>query len=64
MHPLILHELAKVKIAEELDYAERRRRYRTANTLGPRPIDFERLVARVRLFVTPRRSGDPSPAGA
>jgi hypothetical protein len=64
MHPLILHELAKVKLAEELEYAERQRRFRTANQLGTRPIDFGRLVARVRVIVAFGRPNEPARAGA
>lgn len=64
MHPLMIHELARIKIAEELEYAERRRRYRAATQDGARAIDFARLVARVRLIVSPRRSDRSAPAGA
>lgn len=64
MHPLIIHELARIKIAEELEYAERRRRYRAANQGGARAIDFGRLVARVRLIVGERGAGRPAPAEA
>jgi hypothetical protein len=64
MHPLMYHELARIKIAEELEYAERRRRYRAANQDGARAIDFGRLVARVRLVVGERRTGGPVPAKA
>jgi hypothetical protein len=63
MHPLMVHELARIKIAEELEYAERRRRYRAAEQHGARAIDFSRLVARVRL-IAGARSGRPEPAGA
>ena len=64
MHPLILHELAKVKLADELEYAERQRRFRAANQLGTGPIDFSRLVARVRVIVAFGRPGEAARAGA
>ena len=64
MHPLMIHELARIKIAEELEYAEHLRRYRAASRHGSRPIDFARLVARVRLIVGRRSSDRPAPAGA
>jgi hypothetical protein len=64
MHPAILHDLAKIKIAEELEYAERMRRYRAAETRGPRSIDFTRLAARIRLPFLDRGTGRPEPAGA
>jgi hypothetical protein len=52
MHPIMVHELAKIKIAEELEYAAKQRRFRDAVSDRPRSIDFssigERL--RVRLF--------------
>jgi hypothetical protein len=60
----MIHELARIKIAEELEYAERRRRYRAANQRGARSIDFGRLVARVRLVVGERGRGRPVPAKA
>lgn len=64
MHPLMIHELARIKIAEELEYAERRRRYRAANEDGTRAIDFTRLVARVRLIVAPHGKNRGAPAEA
>ena len=64
MHPLMIHELARIKIAEELEYAERRRRYRAATQDGTRAIDFTRLVTRVRLIVAPRGPNRRAPAGA
>ncbi len=64
MHPAMLHELARIKIAEELEYAERRRRYRAAQSTGPRAIDFSRLAARLRIPFLERGSGRPHTAGA
>lgn len=63
MHPLMVHELARIKIAEELEYAERRRRYRAAEQRGARAIDFGRLVARIRL-IAGAPTDRPAPAGA
>jgi len=51
MHPQIINELAKIKIAEQLEYASRQRRAREAVSERPRSIDFssvgERLRARI-----------------
>lgn len=53
MHPLILHDLAKLKMAEQLEYAERERRARlvAAASEGPRSIDFRSLVSRIKVRV-------------
>lgn len=63
MHPLMVHELARLKIAEELEYAERQRRFRAAQRQSGRAIDFSGLVGklRVRLARSPERA---APAGA
>jgi len=65
MHPYITHELAKIKIAEELEYAARQRRAKEAVSDRPRSIDFSNLGQRLRV----RLWGGPSwgggkPAGA
>jgi hypothetical protein len=66
MHPTVAYELAKIKIAEEQQYAARQRLAREAVREGPRAIDFgglgERL--RVRLFGGPAIGGRPAGAGA
>ncbi|HET9456187.1 MAG TPA: hypothetical protein VFO78_02510 [Candidatus Limnocylindrales bacterium] len=67
MHPTIYQELAKIKIADELAYADRQRLARLASADRNQPIDFRALVgrARVRLFGRPAaRPGGPLPAGA
>jgi hypothetical protein len=67
MHPTIYQELAKIKIAEELAYADRQRLARLASGERIRPIDFRSLVgrARIRLLGRPAgSSGRPLPAGA
>jgi hypothetical protein len=63
MHPLMIHELARLKIAEDLEYAERQRRFRAARRQNGRAIDFSGLVGklRVRFAGSPER---PAPAGA
>ncbi|HET9435465.1 MAG TPA: hypothetical protein VFO50_01300 [Candidatus Limnocylindrales bacterium] len=67
MHPTIYHELAKIKIADELAYADRQRLARLASGDTSHPIDFRALVgrARIRLFGRPSaRPSGPLPAGA
>ena len=49
MHPQMVHELAKIKIAEELEYAARMRRAREAVSDRPRSIDFSNLGQRLRI---------------
>jgi hypothetical protein len=51
MHPYITHELAKIKIAEELEYAARQRRAREAVVDRPRSIDFASLGQRLKVKV-------------
>jgi hypothetical protein len=62
MHPYLTHELTKIKIAEELEYASRQRRAREAVSNRPRSIDFssigERL--RIRLFGGSALGGTPT----
>jgi len=62
MHPYLTHELTKIKIAEELEYASRQRRAREAVSNRPRSIDFssigERL--RIRLFGGSTLAGTPT----
>ena len=65
MHPHISYELAKLKIAEDIEYAARERRAREAVSDRPRSIDFSNLGQRLRV----RLLGGPSwgggkPAGA
>jgi hypothetical protein len=62
MHPTITHELAKIKIAEELDYAARQRRAREAVSDRPRSIDFSSFGQRlkVRLFGGSAFGGKPT----
>jgi len=62
MHPLITHELAKIKIAEQLEYASRQRRAREAVSERPRSIDFSSLGQRlrVRLFGGSALGGKPT----
>jgi hypothetical protein len=62
MHPYIAQELAKIKIAEELEYASRQRRAREAVRNGPRSIDFSSIGQRlrVRLFGGPALGGKPT----
>lgn len=69
MHPHIYHELAKIKIAEELQYAARQRMLRDAVSDRPRSIDFSSLGQRlrVRLFggtAWGGKSTGGTPAGA
>jgi hypothetical protein len=49
MHPHIYQELAKIKIAEELQYAARQRLLRDAVSDRPRSIDFSSLGQRLRV---------------
>jgi hypothetical protein len=66
MHPHIYHELAKMKIAEELEYAARQRWAREAVGDRPRSIDFSNLGQRlrVRLFGGTLLGGKPAGASA
>lgn len=66
MHPFMTGELAKIKIAEELEYAARQRRARESVSSRPRSIDFSTLgqKLRVRLFGGPALGGKPAGAGA
>jgi hypothetical protein len=62
MHPYITHELAKIKIAEELEYAARQRRAREAVSNRSRSIDFSTLGQRlkVKLLGGPALGGKPT----
>jgi hypothetical protein len=62
MHPYIAQELAKIKIAEELEYASRQRRAREAVSNRPRSIDFSSLGQRlrIRLFGGSALGGTPT----
>ena len=51
MHPTMTGELAKIKIAEQLEYAARERRAREAVD-RPRSIDFSSLGQRLRVRLT------------
>ena len=66
MHPYFTGELAKIKIAEELEYAARQRRAIDAASSRPRSIDFSSFGQRlrVRLFGGPALGGRPAGAGA
>ncbi len=48
MHPAMTHELARIKQAELLQYAERERRVRAAGSSGPRSIDAVAMSARIQ----------------
>jgi hypothetical protein len=65
MHPTILHELAKIKIAEQHEYAARERLARAAESDRPRSIDMTKLSQRlrVRLFGEPDSQGKSVGAG-
>jgi hypothetical protein len=66
MHPMQTHELARLKIAEELAYAARQRQARDAVSDRPRSIDFSTLgqKLKIRLFGGPALGGRPAGAGA
>jgi hypothetical protein len=66
MHPLMTHELAKIKIAEQLKYAEQERRARLAATDRPQWIDFSSIGQRLRARLSggPALGGKPATAGA
>ena len=66
MFPMQTHELARLKIAEELAYAARQRQARAAISDRPRSIDFSTLGQRlkVRLFGGSNLGGRPAGAGA
>lgn len=48
MHPTMTHELARIKIAEQMQYAERERRARAAVSSRPRSIDAVATGGRLR----------------
>ena len=48
MHPGMTHELTRIKVAEQLQYAERERRIRQAASSRPRSIDMATLGGQVR----------------
>jgi hypothetical protein len=48
MHPTTTHQLAQIKISEQLHYAEQQRRARDAVSSRPRSIDAVSLGGRVR----------------
>jgi hypothetical protein len=52
MHPYMTGELAKIKIAEQLEYAARERRARDAVSSRPRSIDFTSLGQRLLVRLT------------
>jgi hypothetical protein len=66
MHPMQTHEIARMKIAEELAYAARQRQARDAVSDRPRSIDFSTLGQRLRarLFGGSALGGRPAGAGA
>ena len=65
MHPTISYDLAKIKIAEQTQYADRQRLARQAVSERPRAIDIATLgeKLRVRLFGGPA-VGRPAGANA
>ncbi len=66
MNPHISYQLAKIKIAEEHEYAARRRLARQAVSERPRSIDFASLGQRLRVRVLggPSVGGRSADAGA
>lgn len=66
MYPMQTHELARLKIADELAYAARQRLARAATSDRPRAIDFSSLgqKLRIRLFGGSALGGRPAGAGA
>ena len=65
MHPTMVHELARIKMAEQLQYAERERRIRAAGK--SRPLTIDAVPFRVRLRRTLVRLGQGvrgTPVGA
>ena len=48
MHPTMTHELARIKQAELLAYADRERRVRSAASAGPRSIDAVAVSGRLQ----------------
>jgi hypothetical protein len=67
MHPTIYQELARIKIADELAWADRQRLARLAAGERTRPIDFTSLAGRVRIRLLGWRANRPGrslPAGA
>jgi hypothetical protein len=67
MHPTIVHELARIKIAEQLQYAENERRARLAASNRPHTIDAVPLGERIQrtlLRLGQGIRGAPAGAGA
>jgi hypothetical protein len=66
MHPYLTGELAKIKIAEQLEYSARERRAREAVSDRPRSIDFATLGRRLKVRLTGGTSfgNRPTAAGA
>ena len=67
MHPAILHQLATIKMAEQLEFAERERRVRAAGSSRRRSIDarpFRERVQRTLLRLGWEFRGSPAGAGA
>lgn len=66
MYPMQTHELARLKIADELAYAARQRLVRGASIDRPRAIDFSSLgqKLRARVFGGSALGGRPAGAGA
>ena len=65
MHPTIYQELARIKIADELAYAERQRLANAAKRDSVRPIDFASVAGRIKVRVRglAGRPSGPLPAG-
>jgi hypothetical protein len=67
MHPSMVHELARIKMAEQLQYAERERRIRAAGKSRPQTIDsvpFRVRVGRALIRLGQGVRGTPVAAGA
>lgn len=67
MHPAMTHELARIKMADQLQYAERERRVRAAGSSRPHTIDATTLggkLQRTLLRLGNALRGAPVGAGA
>jgi hypothetical protein len=65
MNPLMTQELTRIKIAEQLQYAERQRQARLAVNDQPRSIDFSGLGNGIRrLLLGGRKPGAATAARA
>jgi hypothetical protein len=66
MHPVMVYEMARIKIAEEREWAARQRLARGASPDRQRWIDFSSVVQRVRgrFHGGAATGGTPAAAGA